>query len=168
MSQLKIKAVWEKQHDSIHTVRCLWLLSYSAVSRWMTCMCFSVWHSVTQSSHRNVTGPKLNRGRKGKKDELELTEIFSVLFCSWYLLSEFTYSYSNNQNKMWSTVSYLWSMGSLFQKLICRQVSSVAQWIAIYQAFNIYSRRPLVNIHIFCICFKGINLFFVLQMIVSS
>lgn len=88
-----------------------------------------------------------NRGRKGKKDELELTEIFSVLFCSWYLLSEFTYSYGNIQNKMWNTVSYLWSMGSLFQKLICRQVSSVARWIAIYQAFSIYSRRPLVNIY---------------------
>lgn len=45
------------------------------------CLTFS--DTAKRISHRNVTGPKNNRRRKRKKkDELELTEIFSVLFCS--------------------------------------------------------------------------------------
>lgn len=87
---------------------------YPAVSRWMMCMCFNVWHSVNQPQKCYWTNKKKEKRKKRQnsadwkreKIEMEMTENFSVLFCSWYLLSEVTNSYGNIQNKMWNTVSY--------------------------------------------------------------
>lgn len=49
----------------------VWLLSNSAVSRWMTCMCFSVWHSMTQKRenqpHKCYWTKKQQKKKKRKK-----------------------------------------------------------------------------------------------------
>lgn len=137
--------------NSIPSVRSLWLSSYSAVYPGEWCACVSMF-DIQWISHRNVTGPK-NKERKKKKNpeeewkkgkkELEVTEIFSVLFCSWYLLSEVTYSYGNIQNKTWNTVSYTHAFDSfLVEFSLCKIMDE-----RIYERYNVKTKNALFALH---------------------
>lgn len=107
VSQLKNKSRVRKWHDSIHTVRSLWLLSYSAVSRWMTCMCFNVWHSVTLRENQLQKCYWTKKQQKKKKKKLswnwqEYSVYYSVVdTCCQTLHIAMVIS----KNKMWNTVS---------------------------------------------------------------
>lgn len=111
VSQLKIWPCEEKRHDSVHTVRSLWLLSYSAVSRWMTCMCFSVWHSMTQRRENQPqkcywTKKQMERKENEKINTSRNRQRYSVYYsvvetCCQKLHIAMVIS----KNKMWNTVS---------------------------------------------------------------
>lgn len=59
-----------------------------------------------KKKNKMLLDQKINRRRRKKK--CELTEIFSVLFCSWYCCQTLHIAMVISKNKMWNTVSY-WS-----------------------------------------------------------
>lgn len=100
-----------RRNDSSSTRQVFfWLLSYSAVSRWMTCMCFSVWHSVREPATEKLLDQK--KKKKKKENDTWKWEKYSVYYSVGDMLSDVTYSYGNIQNKMCKTVSHtvLWAL----------------------------------------------------------
>lgn len=100
-----------KKRTWFYSCQSVWPLSYPDVNRWMTCACV-ICLTLSIQGHRerknhplNVTGP--NHVLAKRKWKYEMAELLNVLFCSWYLLSNVTYSYGNIQNKMlWKMTSY--------------------------------------------------------------
>lgn len=122
VSQLKIKPC-EKNDTILFMLSGLFdcCLTQLYPGEWRACVSmFDIqWHRGERISHRNVTGPKSNRRRRRrKKMEKKINTSWNWQKYSVYYsvvdtcCQKLHIAMVISKNKMWNTVSYVWSSGS--------------------------------------------------------